>query len=287
MATRKPVTKQAARPAAKPLKKAAVKPAKKPLAKAAPPRPAAPAKRASLAEVMRALEQAGTEQTCKTWRRHGATGPMFGVLFGVLFQMMKRIDVDHALARELWATGNVDARNLAMKIADPLQITPAELDRWALENPLRMCGLYIATLAAESPHATTKLRQWLASSDERLLAMGWTLLGRLSDLDETIQESELRRGVETIEMSIHTAPNVVRNEMNRALITIGGHSPALRKVVTAAAKRIGAVTVDYGDTSCKTPDVVEALDKAWARSEAKFGSPAAHERSMKSMRRRC
>ncbi len=54
---------------------------------------------------------------------------MFGVLFGELFKLMKRIDVDHELARELWATGNVDARNLAMKIADPLAMTPDELDR--------------------------------------------------------------------------------------------------------------------------------------------------------------
>ena len=42
-------------------------------------------------------------------------------------RLMKRIDVDHELARQLWATGNVDARNLAMKIADPVAMTPDEL----------------------------------------------------------------------------------------------------------------------------------------------------------------
>ena len=36
--------------------------------------------------------------------------------------------------------------------------------------------------------------------------------------------------------------------MNRALITIGGRSAALRKAATAAAKRIGKVVVDHGDT---------------------------------------
>lgn len=236
---------------------------------------------------MRILESLGSEHTRKTWTRHGATGPMFGVLFGELFKLMKKIDVDHALALELWATGNVDARNLAMKIVDPAQITPAELDRWAIENPMRMCGLYIGTIAAESPHARTKLLEWLGSSDERLVAAGWTLLGRLSDLDESFPEDELLRRVGEIEKSIHAAPNVVRNEMNRVLITLGGRSPALRKAVIAAAKRIGDVTVDHGDTSCKTPSAAESVEKMWARSEARFGSPAAHERSMKSMRRRC
>jgi 3-methyladenine DNA glycosylase AlkD len=247
----------------------------------------APAKRMTLAEVMRLLEKSGGEQTRKTYARHGAKGPMFGVKFGDLFTLMKKIDVDHALARELWATGNVDARNLAMKIADPQEMTPEELDRWAIENEMPMCGLYVATLAAEGPHGRSKLRAWLGSSDERLVAAGWTLLGRLSDLEASFPEDELLRRVAEIEKSIHAAPNEVRSDMHRALITIGGNGPALRKAVIAAAKRIGPVSIDRGDTACKTADVVEAVGKAWARAGTKFPSPAAHERSMRSMRRRC
>lgn len=247
---------------------------------------AAPA-RMSLSDVMAILEKLGTEQTRKTWARHGARGPMFGVLFGELFKLMKRIDVDHELARELWATGNVDARNLAMKIADPLAMTSDELDRWAIETPMRMCSLYVATLAAEGPHARNKVREWLDSSNERLRASGWTLLGRLSDLDESFPEDQLVRGVEVIEKSIHSAPNEVKGDMNRALITIGGRSSAMRKAVLSAAKSIGEVALDHGDTACKTPDIAQTVEKMWARSAAKFGSPAAHERSMKSMRRRC
>lgn len=174
---------------------------------------------------------------------------------------MKRIDVDHDLARELWATGNVDARNLAMKIADPLAMTPEELDRWAIENPMRMCSLYIATLAAEGPHGRNKVREWLNSSDERLRASGWTLLGRLSDLDESFPDDQLLGSVKVIEQSIHSAPNEVKNDMNQALITIGGRSSALRKAVLAAAKRIGEVTVDHGDTACKTPDAYQTVEK--------------------------
>ena len=302
MPMKKPVKKAAAQPAAKASKPAAERTS---ASKASTPKNAkskpsaakssaakssaakAPAARMSLSEVIAILEKLGTEQTRKTWARHGAKEPMFGVLFGELFKLMKRIDVDHELARELWSTGNVDARNLAMKIADPQAMTPDELDRWAIENPMSMCSLYVATLAAEGPHARNKLREWLSSSNERLRASGWTLLGRLSDLDESFPEDQLLCGVEVIEKSIHSAPNDVKNDMNRALITIGGRSSAMRKGVLAAAKRIGEVTVDHGNTACKIPDVAQTVDKMWARSGAKFGSPAAHERSMKSMRRRC
>jgi 3-methyladenine DNA glycosylase AlkD len=302
---KKLVKKVAARPAAKSAKAAKPVVAKTSAAKAAAPKPVqskpsavktsaakssaakVPAARMSLSEVMAILENLGTEQTRKTWARHGAKGPMFGVLFGELFKLMRRIDVDHELARELWATGNVDARNLAMKIADPLAMTPDELDRWAIETPMHMCNLYVATLAAEGPHARSKVREWMKSSNERLRATGWALLGRLSDLDESFPEEELLRGVEVIKGSIHSAPNEVKSDMNRALITIGGRSSAMRKAVVAAAKNIGEVTLDHGDTACKTQGVAQTVEKMWARSGSKFGSPAAHERSMKSMRRRC
>jgi hypothetical protein len=76
--------------------------------------------------------------------------------------------------------------------------------------------------------------------------------------------------------------------MNMAVIQIGCRNAALRKAATAAARRIGKVVVDHGDTACKTPDAAAYIDKAWAHSTSKgFASPAAHERSREPMRTRC
>ena len=62
-------------------------------------KPAKPAAaRMTLAEAMSALEKAGSAQTRKTYARHGATEPMFGVSFATLKTLVKRIDVDHELA---------------------------------------------------------------------------------------------------------------------------------------------------------------------------------------------
>ena len=108
-----------------------------------------PAARMTLAETMRELEQAGSEQTRKTYARHGATGPMFGVSFATLKGLLKRIGVDHELACALWETDNLDARNLAVKIVDPARLTAAELDKWARESSVpKLCGGYVAMLAA-------------------------------------------------------------------------------------------------------------------------------------------
>lgn len=293
MPTKKTTPKAAAKAApitpAKPAKAPAAKPAAKPAAPAPKKKPAprAAGERMTAKDVMRVLEASGSEQARKTYARHGAKGPMFGVRFGDLFTLMKKIDVDHALARDLWATGNVDARNLAMKIADPAAMTADELDRWAVENEMGICDLYIASLAVESPHARTLLDRWLSAPDERRRAIGWTLLGRLSDRDESFPDADLLRYVERIEKGLKSAPNLERAEMNKALIALGGRNAAFRKAATAAAKRIGKVDVDHGDTACATPDAVPAIDKAWERAGKKFPSPAAAERSRESMRRRC
>lgn len=241
----------------------------------------------SLADVMRTLEESGSEQARKTYRRHGATGPMFGVSFGTLGALQKRIRVDHDLALRLWETGNVDARHLAMKIADPSRIAPSDLDRWARENPMRMSLLYIGSLAQESPHWQAKVKAWLASKDDKLRAAGWTLVAVLANRDEQSADETYAGHLAQIEQSIHAASDEVKYAMNGALIAIGGRSAGLRKAATAAARRIGKVEVDHGDTACETPDAVSYIDKVWQRLAAKFPSPAAAERARDSMRTRC
>lgn len=265
----------------KPAVKAAVKSPSKKVAKPI-------AKRVSLAEMMRELEKSGSAQTRKTYARHGAQEPMFGVSFAVLKTIVKRIGVDHELALALWNTENHDARMLAMKIADPAQITSAELDRWARETRVRTCGGYVAMLAAESPHGAAKAREWFASADAALRACAWTLAGFLASNDEQTPDEWFIQRLAAIEKSIHSAPNAERESMNMALITIGGRNAALRKTAVAAAKRIGRVEVDHGDTACKTPDAAAYIEKMWAHSTAKgFASPAAQERAREPMRTRC
>ncbi len=253
--------------------------------------PASAAKKSSTSmtfeEVMKALEAAGSDTTRKTYTRHGAKGPMFGVNFGTLSKLQKRIRVDHDLALRLWATTNVDARNLAMKIADPAVIQPGDLDQWARENPMPMCNLYVASLASESPLATKKMDDWLASSDVKVSAAGWTLVGVQANRDETAPDQTFTKLLDRIEKSIHSAANEVKSAMNGALIAIGGRSAGLRKAACAAAKRIGKLEVDHGDTACQTPDAIPYIDKLWERSEGRFPSPAAAERSRDSMRTRC
>src|SRR5438093_1133736 len=102
------------------------------------------ASRMPFEQVMQRLEKAGSAPTRKTYARHGAAEPMFGVSFATLGELVKKIGVDHDLAMRLWDTGNFDARNLAFKLADPARMSASDLDRWATGTAVRMCAGYVS-----------------------------------------------------------------------------------------------------------------------------------------------
>jgi 3-methyladenine DNA glycosylase AlkD len=239
-------------------------------------------------EVMAELERSGSEQTRKTYARHGVVQPMFGVSFATLKTLLKRIGVDHEMALQLWDTGNFDARNLAVKIVDPGQMTVAQLDAWALDPGARMCSGYVAHVAVEGPHAQACVKRWLAAANETKRCVGWGLVCALAMREPAMDDDWFARQLVEIEGAIHKAPNSEREAMNHALIAIGSRNAGLRMAAMAAAQRIGKVEVDHGDTACKTPDAAAYIDKVWGHAQAKgFDSPAAQERKRESMRTRC
>lgn len=97
------------------------------------------------------------------------------------------------------------------------------------------------------------------------------MLGVMMRDDAALPDADCRRILQTIEKEIHSSPNRARYAMNNALIGIGSYRPALTQEALAAAKRIGKVDVDHGDTSCKTPEAVETIQKVVAYEARKKG----------------
>src|SRR3954468_4104394 len=84
----------------------------------------------NLPKVMAQLKKLGSEQTKKTFLRHGAREPLFGVKVGDLKTIQKKIRRDHDLALELYETGNADAMSLAGLVSEPQKMTKAQLQKW-------------------------------------------------------------------------------------------------------------------------------------------------------------
>jgi len=224
----------------------------------------------NLKETLDALKAAGKEQTRKTYRRHGAGEDCYGVSTPDLTKLQKKIKQDHALAGELWASGNHEARILATAIADPQKLDSATLDAWAASLGNYIETGYLAGLAAKSPVARETMKRWMESNVELTASAAWTILSHFAAEGE-LSDAEAEEVLVRIEREIHGSQNRVRHQMNGALISIGGSKPALQKKALAAAARIGKVEVDHGDTGCKTPDAAGYIHKMVERRSVKAG----------------
>ena len=218
-------------------------------------------------ELMQELKSLGSEQTRKTYKRHGIQGEIYGVSYAAMGTLKKKIKIDHDLAGQLWKSGNHDARALATMIADPARGV-ALVEEWVKDlDSYPICDA-VAAFAAQTSIDAKKIEKWMKSSDEWTASMGWTMLARLARVDARFSDQSLEEYLEVIERAIHTAKNRVRHCMNSALISIGIRNDKLQKKALAAAARIGKVEVDHGDTACKTPDAPQYILKASARAKA-------------------
>ncbi len=220
-------------------------------------------------EAMKELRANGSEQTRKTYRRHGARGEMFGVSYAVLGKMKKKIKTDQSLAEQLWATGNLDARVLATMIADPGTIRVSTLHAWAKTLDNRGLAAALSNVAAEAPSAKKLMQKWTVAKDEMIGCAGWHTLASMARQDNGLSNVYFDRYLKTIESKIHTSKNWVKYAMNNALINIGVRNPVLQEKAMAAAQRIGKVQIDHGETSCKTPDAAAYIRKTVAYNKKK------------------
>lgn len=219
-------------------------------------------------EVMEQLKRLGTAQNVKIYKRHGAGDNLFGVSFANLGKLKKKIKTDHALAEKLWASGNTDARTLATMVADPARASEQLLDNWVRDtNYYCLIDLVVRNLASQTPFARKKMEEWIQSDDEWVGRAGWGLLGMLAMQKNSLPDSYFEHYLARLERDIHRSKNRTREAMNGALIAVGMRSTALQKKSLAAAKRIGKVEVDHGETGCKTPDAAAYIQKAWARKK--------------------
>jgi 3-methyladenine DNA glycosylase AlkD len=216
-------------------------------------------------EVMAELQAAGKEETARTYRRHGVRGECFGVSYADLGRIKKRIGADNALARELWRTGNHDARVLATMIADPAEATAADVEGWVRDVDCYLLTGPVARIATRLPDATERAARWMADDGEWVARSGWHLVSGLATAQNELSDDYFAAFLPEIERRIHSAQNRVREAMNDTLIAIGSRNAALREKALEAARRVGKVAIDHGQTGCKTPDAGPYIEKVWAR----------------------
>jgi 3-methyladenine DNA glycosylase AlkD len=217
------------------------------------------------AEIVQELKPLGSESIKKVLLKHGIQEPLLGVKVEELKKIQKRIKKNYQLALDLYDTGIYDAMYLAGLIADDLKMTRKDLQHWVDKSTCNaLCGSTVSWVAAESLHGRDLAREWIESSKETTAVTGWATLSSLVGIkdDAELDLAELKRLLLRVEKTIHKQPNRVRHAMNGFVIAVGTYVQPLSDLALQTAKKIGEVSVDVGDTSCKVPYAPEYIEKA-------------------------
>ncbi|MBS4190096.1 DNA alkylation repair protein [Bacillus sp. FJAT-49705] len=215
-------------------------------------------------EIMKSLEELGTEQTKKTFIRHGAKEPLFGVKVGDLKKLVKYVKKDQELALKLYNSGIYDAMYLAGLSINPKLMTKEDLQDWAEKANWHAVAEYtVAGVAAESEYALELAREWMKSEEEIIALCGWNTYANYISItsDEELDLAEIQSLLEQIEQTIHEERNRVRYVMNGFVISVGTYVQALSPDAKKVADQIGKVHVNVGNTACKVPLATEYIKK--------------------------
>jgi hypothetical protein len=159
----------------------------------------------------------------------------------------------------------MEAMYLAALVADGKHMTGKQLDDWAEKAcSLRMIAEYtVPWVTVENPRARELALKWMKSKKELVAAAGWSTYSGIVSVtpDDALDLAEIEKLLGTVVRDIKTAANRVRYTMNGFLIAVGSYVKPLSKQAKAAAKQIGTVTVDLGDTDCKIPFAAAYMEK--------------------------
>jgi 3-methyladenine DNA glycosylase AlkD len=219
-------------------------------------------------EVVAELKTMGNENIKRILMRHGAKEPFFGVKIEDLKKIQKRIKQDYQLALDLYDTGISDAMYLAGLIADDQKMTKKDLEKWAKKAHWGMlCDYTVPWVAAGSKHGWELALKWIDSPEEKLERMGWATVSSIISVrpDEELDLPTLKRLLARVVKTIHDRPDLVRYVMNGFVIALGCFVAPLHADAVAAAKKIGKVEVDMGDTACQVPFAPDYIAKVKAR----------------------
>jgi hypothetical protein len=221
---------------------------------------------ATVRSILAELKKAGDAQTKKTLVRHGAPADkVYGVKVGAMKPIARKINGEQQLGLDLYDTGNRDAMYLAGLIVDGSKMQKRQLDAW-VKKSAGYAGISESTVvwvAAEHPEAVAIANKWIESKDATTASAGWCLYaGCLATRqDDLLDLEEIQALMDRVVANVHAAPNRVRYQMNNFVISVGCYIKPLLKQAKAAAKAIGTVAVDMGDTACKTPLATDYIAK--------------------------
>lgn len=220
----------------------------------------------TLTEAMSRLEALGNEKMRAMNTKNGAGDNQFGVKMGDIRTVAKEIKLDHDLAMQLWETGNVDARFLALLVIKPKQLTPNELEDMVKSNDFAHIADWLSSYVIKAhPEKETLRQKWMQSDHPMLLRAGWSLTTeRINKNPEGLDVPGL---LDRIDGELGTRPYAVQWAMNFSLIDIGVQFPELRERAISIGEKHGYCRDYPTSKGCVSPFAPIAIRELASRQK--------------------
>jgi 3-methyladenine DNA glycosylase AlkD len=206
----------------------------------------------TVTEVLAKLEALGSEKVRSLNIRNGADEQEYGVKLGDIRSVAKATKADHGLAMQLWETGNLDARLLAVLWMKPKALSAAELDRLVRSNAVLQVSDWLNSYVVKAHPEKEILRQrWMKSDHPMAARAGWSLTAeRIAKDADGLDLSAL---LDRIARELAGAAPQPQWTMNVALANIGIHHAEHRDRALAIGEALG-IYHDYPTSpGCTSP----------------------------------
>ena len=205
-----------------------------------------------VSEILEHFEALGNEKVRVHNVKYGAGENQFGVKMGDIRALAKKIKTNHKLALELWETGNVEARFLAVLIINPKELSAVEVDRLVRSEKFTHVSDWLVSYILKVHPDREELRtKWMTDKDPMAARAGWSLTAdRVAKNPDGLDLSGL---LDRIEAEMGTAASEVQWTMNFTLAQIGIAFPTLRSRALAIGEKLG-IYRDYPvSKGCTSP----------------------------------
>jgi 3-methyladenine DNA glycosylase AlkD len=194
----------------------------------------------SILEVVAWLEKTGSPKVAAGLARYGLpTTNAYGIPVGTLRSFAKKIGPDHQLALKLWANGTLEARLLACFVADPDELTLAQMNAWCRDfDDWGTTDTACFALFDQSPLAWKVVAPWVKLKGEFQRRAGFVMMACLAAHDKTAKDADFLKFLPMIEKGASDDRNFVKKGVSWALRHIGHRNAALHGAALKTATRL-------------------------------------------------
>lgn len=206
----------------------------------------------TVTEILSKLESLGNPKVLAHNAKYGAGSNQFGVKMGDIRAIAKTVKQNHLLALQLWETGNVDARFLAILIMNPKELSIAEVDAMVRsERFTHVADWFSSYVLKQHPEHETMRQTWMQSDDPMAARAGWSLTAER--VAKNPQGLDLSALLDRIEAEMPSAAPEVQWTMNTTLAQIGICFAQHRQRALSIGERLGIYRDFPVSKGCTSP----------------------------------